>query len=410
MSKKVLIITYFFPPRKSIAARRLYGFAKYIKQFGWEPIILTPKIPDRIDNEYRVIEVDYSGDLEELISFAFSPKDAENKLLKDIFEYPDKFRNWEKRAVKKAVEFLEKEKVDAIISSSGPETTHLIANYLKKRYNLPWLADMRDLWTLNHTYKRSLIRKMIDTKLEKNILKKTDAISVVSEPYAKVQSNFLDGKKVYSIQNGFDPIDLVNSKDIYSDKMTFVYTGMIYEENQNIEHLFEAMKALSDEKKIDKNNIEIKFYGSMPDNLHKKAEKYNLENTVHFGGNIPREEAVEVQRNSQILLYFQFENFEHRGVYCAKIYEYLAAKRPILGMGGQKDVVAELLEQTKAGVHVIDKAELKKVLVEYYTEFIETGKVSYHGISEEINKYSYVEMARKFADILNEISGEKTNV
>lgn len=403
MSKKVLIITYFFPPRQSIASRRLYGLAKYIQQFDWEPVILTVKMPRDNNNEFEILETDYPGDLEELISFAFSEKYSKNKFLQDIFEYPDKFINWKKRAIKKAFEFIENEKIDAIISSSGPETTHLIASELKKRYNIPWLADMRDLWTQNFDYKKNLIRKYFETKLEKRIFKKANAISLVSEPYAELQSNFLGGKKVYILQNGFDPVDIAENYEVSTEKLTFIYTGMLYN-TQDPEYLFEAISELINEEKIDKNKIEIKFFGAMPDNLHGKADKFNLRDIISFGGNLIREDSVIEQRNAQILLYFQLHSF--KGIYSGKIFEYLAAQRPILVTGGEKDVVAKLLEETKAGVHIVEKEELKRVLVEYYQEFLEKGRVSYHGISEEINKYSYIEMARKFADILNEISGE----
>lgn len=125
-------------------------------------------------------------------------------------------------------------------------------------------------------------------------------------------------------------------------------------------------------------------------------------------GQVPRETAIAQQRKAQILLLLTWNNTQEKGVYTGKLFDYLAARRPILSLGYTGGgVIKELLDQTQAGVHCSNEAELKDYLIKAYREYKEQGAVQYRGITAEVMKYSHRKMARKFADVLEDVVNGK---
>jgi hypothetical protein len=248
MSKKVLIITCYFPPHRSIGALRPKGLAKYLPRFGWEPIILTPELPDEPEKKFRVLQTRYPENvilwLKEKIGLdparsihkqvrvplvigegkkTFTKRF--DKFVKSIIHYPNKKRGWCPHAIKTGSELLESEKIDAIISSSPPETTHLVAKELKRRFNLPWIADFRDLWTQFHNYRYGPIRKWFEKRLEIKILSDADALVAVSQLWADKLKTLNRGKNAFAITNGFDPEEVVSSPLTKKFTIRFTFYG-----------------------------------------------------------------------------------------------------------------------------------------------------------------------------------------
>jgi len=307
-------------------------------------------------------------------------------------------------AIKKADEFLKKEKIEAIISSSPPVTAHIIATELKRKYKIPWIADLRDLWTQNHNYQYSRVRKFFEQKLELKTFKDANALVTVSPIWADRLKKLHKRDSVYTITNGFDPEKVNIPPADLTAKFTITYTGSLYPEKQNPLKLFSALKSLIAEKKIDPTDIKVRFYGPKQEWLEKEIEEYQLSGTVKQFGLIPREISFQKQRESQILLLLNWEDYKERGLYPLKTFEYLAAQRPIFVVGGSgDDVVKELLSETKSGVYGKEIEDIKDYLLKFYLEYKQKGKVSYFGDVEKINKYSYKEMVRKFANMLNQI-------
>ena len=159
------------------------------------------------------------------------------------------------------------------------------------------------------------------------------------------------------------------------------------------------------DKVINPNDIEVRFYGPYQKWLEEEIKKYGLSNIVKQYGIVPREIALKKQWESQILLLLNWEDPKEKGCYTGKIFEYLTAQRPILATGGFcGDVVEALLNKTKAGVYCSKIEDIKKSLIDFYFEYKQKGKVSYSWRWDEIQKYSYKEMARKFAELLNQIT------
>ncbi len=430
MSKQVLIITYFFPPHPEVGGIRLRGLAKYLPEFGWEPIILTSPLPEKPDPQFKVVQTDDLGDIITYLKQKFGlnenrliedqvgtlsryydkkinlfPKIIKllKRLVKEIIAYPDEYKQWRSIALAKTHELLRNEKFDALISSSYPFTCHLIAKGIKVRYSIPWIADLRDLWTRNHYYPYSPIRKLFERGLELKTLSFADALVTVSDPLAQKLRTLHKGKPVYVITNGFDP-DEVKEKPL-TKEFTITYTGYLYKGKRNPGSLFKAIAELINERMIERQKIKIRFYGISGDHwLENEIQKYHLEDVVSMNPKIQRDIALDKQRESQILLLLNYDHPEEAGVYTGKLFEYLAAKRPILAIGGPRGVVTELLEETRAGVHPLNYEELKKVLLEFYNEYKTCGYVPYKGNEEKISKYSHREMAKRFAELLEIIT------
>ena len=154
---------------------------------------------------------------------------------------------------------------------------------------------------------------------------------------------------------------------------------------------------------MDASDIEVRFYGPEAGWIDKQAERYGLTGMVRQFGVVPREIALNKQRESQLLLLLKWNDTRQRGFYTAKIFEYLAARRPVLAAGGFPDVVDRLLDETKAGVSGQTGEDIRALLLRLYQEYKSTGDVSYSGDEAETSKYSHREMAKKFAAILDSL-------
>ena len=414
MQKRVLIISYFFN-QGLIGSIRLRGLAKFLPEFGWEPTILTVE-SEGYPSSFRLIETNN----EDIISkwgkfFGLNFKHEEiylnknsklinfiRKVWEENIAYPDGKKYWYKFAVESGTELLESEKFDAIISSAFPYTSHLIAHKLKENYNIPWIADFRDLWTQNHYYNHSVLRKNFEQKLELKTMSNADLLTTVSKPLADNLKK-LHNKRVYDIPNGFDPI-IADLEMELSSKFNIVYTGSVYNDKMDPDPFFKALSELILEGNINPDDCEVDFFAFDADWLRKLVEKNNLESIVKFHGWIERDEVIVKQREAQLLLLLNWNDPEEKGVYTGKIFEYLAAKRPIISIGLYGGVIEDLLNETNAGVNLGTVNEIKNELIKAYSEFKTYNEVKYGGIPDKVDKYSHREMAKKFAYLLDTLT------
>lgn len=422
--KKVLVITFHFIKKEAIGSIRLRGLAKYLPEFGWEPTILTPESECISDTEsqYKVIVTQYDDittiwkkrlgfKTQDTVKRQFGKPTYKNKKLlidsviniwEEIFAYPDANIGWYKHAVKAGEKLLAEAKYDVILSSSKPETCHLVAKKLKKKFCIPWVADFRDLWTQNHYYEHFFLRDVFEKRLECFTISETDVLTTVSKPLELMLKHFHREKKVYTITNGYDP-DQNNPGTKVSDKFTIVYTGELYQGKRDPEPLFQATSELIKSGKIRSSDIEIHFYGTDDEWLFNDIREYKLEKVIKVHGPISREESIQEQRRAQVLLLLTWNHPTEKGVYTGKLFDYLAAQRPVIAMGIPGSVIEDLLNETQAGVYVSSLDKLKQAILSYYQEYKLTGEVSYKGNPVEIENYSHREMARRFAEVLDSI-------
>ena len=411
--KKVLIVSYYYPPRPSIASNRIGGLAKYLSYFGWEPTILTTKIQEgKWLPHIKVFETEgiLTNKNNSIPNYSNSNSIINkifvyilNRIRMEYSAYPDNFRLWVPLAVDMGRRILKENQFSAIISSSAPVSTHLIANSLCTNSSIPWIADFRDLWTQNHNYPYSILRRFLECKLEIETLKNAAGLVTVSEPLVDKMKLLHKNKRVYCITNGFDHEEICNH-ECHSNKFIITYTGQIYRGKQDPILLFQALSELFQEGLINRRKIEVRFFGPRSERLQNLINKYALEKEVIQYGIVSRDISLSKQRESTVLLLLNWNDCRERGIYTGKIFEYLAAKKPILALGGGDGVVKELLDSTQSGLQPSIKKEVKEIILRWYKQFIESKKIDYNGKMHEIEKYTHVCMAEKFANILNSIS------
>ena len=218
MGKNILLITYYYPPTSSVGAVRPGGMAKYLSKLGYEIVVLSTNLSSSDIKGVDVVRADCDGDVYDVLatklklnkvrgirdkfgdfqSSAFQKRTILERIIrtaKSIVTYPDEAKTWYSNAVKKGIEICKKQDISVIISTSPPIITHLIAYKLKKRFNKPWLADFRDLWSYDPYYHFGKLRRFLDERLEKKVISCADAIVTVTEPYSKVMGEVFSDKR-----------------------------------------------------------------------------------------------------------------------------------------------------------------------------------------------------------------------
>jgi hypothetical protein len=402
------------------AGNCIHALAKDFADAGWEPIILTTPLPEHAGLPYRVIEVAYSSRLDMLVRrLGFSEKKSikkqfaakigvksKNRLLDRVFLllneiYPDKYRAWKKPAMKKAEELIRNEDIMAVITDNPPIMANVIAHGLKNKYRLPWIVYFSHLFSQNNGYPYGKVRRFLDTRKELGIFSDADVMVTHSETQVDKLRKLYPNKKIFSIIEGYDTAIVNHPPAGLTKKFTITYTGSFTPKFREPTTLFIALQRLLSSGMIDRERLEVRFYGNDEPGIEEEIQKYGLSGIVKQYGRIPMHVAHEKQRESQVLYNPKWNDPGEPGIYSGKIFEYLAARRPILAVGDYRDVVDGLLTDTGAGVSALSVEETTALLSDMYREYLETGEVRYRADPAKLDRYSNVEMVKKFAGMLN---------
>jgi len=428
--RRVLLISYSYPPRPEIGSVRLGALARYLPRFGWEPIVLTARLPDGprppamvIETRYRDVLGDWKrrlrldagrglhDQLQLPVSCIPGTKRLHSRVIDwvgGIIAYPDPMKGWIPYAIEAVRRLGRSEKVDVVLSSAHPPSCHLIGRSAKEILKCPWVADYRDLWTQHHNYSGGQIRRVIEGRLERKTVGPADALVTVSAPWAELLRQKFREQPVYCVANGFDPDEFPSRAQELTKTFSISYTGALHQGKRDPTLLLEVIADLIRAGVIPRTETRIRFYGPHePGWLPDLVQRCGLGDVVENGGLIPRTEALARQQESQLLLLLiGLDAPAFVGHYPAKIFEYLGSRRPIIALGGPPGVVTDLLRETNAGIHIRSGKELRAFLIEAYRDYQQLGRVAYAGAETAIRRYTHLEMARKFADILNTVTGE----
>lgn len=414
--KKVLILSYFYPPYKTGGGLRVKGLGNFLPDHGWEATIITRRLPGAPEGKARVVQTDYEVDLNDMWDRLRhgahdDGKEGVGKIEKGssrlkrtmgaLIAYPDAQRNWFRPALEAAREVMKEEEHDLILSSSPPQTAHLVARRIKKEHGIPWVADLRDLWTQNHYYLYGQLRKRIERRLELKILRTADALVTVSPYLAQKLGDLHRRTIVHSIPNGFNP-DELSSESVNVDKIfSLVFTGTMYDGVRGPQMLFEAVKDLQLENRILPELFHVRLIGPISETVYQSAETMGLHDLISFEGPISHPRALEAQRKAQVLVMFFSDRMMDKYVCPGKLYEYLAAMRPILAFGVHTGDCADVLGETGAGLQVTNKEEAKRAILEMYTEFKSSGTVKYRGSIDSLARFNQSNMAQRFSTLFD---------
>ncbi len=374
--KKVLIITYYWPPASGPGVQRWLKFAKYLPQYGWQPIILTveggsyPAIDEGLLQEVSAtVEVHRTktwepfgiynrlrgkkGNQVEVGGGAFT---ADRSIMRRIGTYirsnyfiPDARKGWNKYAIAKAAELIKSNNIKHIVTTSPPHSSQLIGLELKKRHDIKWLADLRDPW-MSMMYNQILTRTKSsidkDQNYENKVLANADHVNVVGNA---VREEFRDRTQSISvITNGYDESDMLSlqSKEMPFEKFTLFFMGNFLSQ-QSIAGFWKAIYSLNN-KHIDfRNSFNLLIIGNISAVVSQNIKSHDVGDLVTTEPFQPHE-VVIAKMNKSHILYLPIPQTEgDKLITPGKIFEYLASKLPILATGPKNGDAAEILNQCK---------------------------------------------------------------
>lgn len=398
--KKILFIVYNFPPAAGAATQRILKFLKYLNRFGNQTFVLTVdkvdypdldySLIDKIPHETKIFKTKYWTPFgiyrkitgrkpHEKIPVAFI-KDNHKSLAERISVFvrlnlflPDAKIGWLPFAVKKGIELIKSNKIDVVISSGPPHTTHLIALLVNKFTGVKWIADFRDPWTDIDYYsgmKRTKFAEKVDSYLERLVLKNADHITAASEGYLKIIKSKYDQNNYSVLTNGFDPEDFKDIEVINPAKFLITYTGNM-PSTRNPEKFWDALEELVDENPVFRENFEFHFAGVMDDEIKNIiTQKKFFKNFINHGY-LSHNEVLSLVFNSHLLLMIVNRVATSNEILPGKIFEYIASGNFVLVIGPENGESSKLINYVKQGT-AIDydrKYEMKKLIIQLFTQW-----------------------------------------
>ena len=425
--KKVLIITYYWPPAGGPGVQRWLKFAKYLPEFGIEPIIYTPENPS-YPIEDRSLFKEVSSDLKVIRTKIWEPYQIAEKLNPKTKDYkagqfekaekqslftrfsvfvrgnyfiPDARKFWIKPSIKYLKKYIEENRIDTIITTGPPHSLHIIGLELKKSYPiLRWLADFRDPWTQISYHSELKLTAKAQKKhkeLENKVLQTADCIIATS--YTDAENYKKSGAgRVEVITNGFEESDFRIGKFI-SNKFKITYSGGL-EIARNPVVLWKALSELIQENEAFKTDFELEFYGNLSQEVENSIVQNGLEDHLVKKGYVSHKESIQGIKNADLLLLTNFPDEKSKGIIPGKLFEYMATGNPVLAIGPDGGDVARILEETQAGNYYThsQKEEVKSYIFEIYQKW-KSGDETQHPISEFM-QFSRRSLTEKLAKLI----------
>lgn len=428
--KRVLIITYYWPPSGGSGVQRWLKMSKYLPENGWQPVIYTAD-----DAEYPVEDQSLMSDVAPEAEVIRRPivepytfykkflgikkgekvkagfinegikktgwKESLSVWLRGNLFIPDARCWWIKPSVRYLKKYLKEHPVDVIISTGPPHSMHLIASTLHKKLNIPWVADFRDPWTDIDYYKDLKLTRRSDRKhhrLEKQVLSEATRVVTVGWDCAKGLESH-GAKDVMVITNGYDETSVKTFPETSPKQANKVFTMShigIIGANRNPEIFWETISELDLPMKI-------RLIGQIDNSVIESIKRNNIEKYVEIIQYIPHNQVIAEQQKSDVLLLFVNNTPNAKGILTGKIFEYMASGRPILCIGPEDGDSARILNETQTGVTVDfnDKEKMEATILEFFNKSKENQSVTVD--ISKVEKYSRKNLTKEYAQLLNQI-------
>ncbi len=424
---KALIITYYWPPAGGPGVQRWLHFANYFEEFGVKPIVFIPENPSYpiVDNElsakvsYKIEIIKFpinepykfaklfSKKKTKSISKGIIPKKNSATLDKFLlyirgnYFIPDARIGWVKPSTEYLSDYISKNNIDVVITTGPPHSLHLIGLNLKEKQNVKWLADFRDPWTTIHYHKQLRLTDSSAKKhkeLEKKVLQTADLV-IVTSPTTKEEFKTITNKTIEVVTNGFENLNI--SKESLDSKFTISHIGSMLS-GRNPKNLWKILAEICTENEEFSYALKLQLIGATSDEVLNEIRKYKLSNNIETANYVSHVEALKIQRYSQILLLVESDTPETRAIIPGKLFEYLAAQRPILAFGPEKSDIETIISETKSGQFFTytSTEALKNQILNWYNQFKE-NRLSISTLS--IEKYSRRTLSEKMASLLKNL-------
>lgn len=427
--KRLLIITYYWPPTGGSGVQRWVKFSKYLPQYGWQPVIYTPENPER-----QTVDESLLKDIPECAEVIktriwepyeiyrrltgakqnseVNPLNSQKKTLKQKISLwirgnlfvPDPRAGWVAPSVRYLCRYLREHPVDAVITTGPPQSMHLIGRGLKRALGVRWIADFRDPWTEMFYYKHLGLNRRSDRRhhqLEQSVLDEADAVISVSPP---VRDDFQSktSTPVELITNGFDEDDFARPQQVSGSPVApdspddgafrIVHTGLFAADGNPL-NLWDVLSLKCKSDPEFRSRLQIRLAGKTDAAVIDSIKERGLGDNLVDLGYIPHRQTVAEQQNASILILPLRREPEYAKVLPGKIFEYLAARRPVLGIGQEDGAAAAILRDSGAGeMFGWDRtAEL--------IEFMEAG----HSAPAAVDRYSRRNLTLRLTELLSRI-------
>ena len=426
--KRVLIITYYWPPMGGSGVQRWVKFSKYLPSEGWQPVVYTPENPDltvtdksllaEIPKEAEIIKrhitepygiyrklTGAGKDGGEVNPIHGGPKTFKQKVslfIRGNFFIPDPRVWWVRPSVRFLKEYLKGHPVDIIVTTGPPHSMHLIGLKLHKATGIPWIADFRDPWTKIFYYKHLELTKFSDKryhKLEKRVLDSATRVLAVS-PNVQADFQAMTSTPVELITNGYDDSDYLEDFD-KDENFNVTHTGLFASAGNPVT----LWKVLGEKCTADpefKRALKIRLVGKTDKEIIDSIEVFGLKENLHDFGYQSHETAVREQRNASFLILPLRKEPEYSSVLPGKLFEYIASRRPILGIGQTDSAMAKFVSDTNSGV-VYDWDDEKKIKAWVDFCWNEFTNDELNDNTSDISKYSRKSLTKELVKLMESL-------
>lgn len=424
--KNILFVSYHFPPIGGVGVQRTLKYIKYLPYFGWKPFVLTQKGAKWKTDESELLS--YLPANAEILrvkpwvhiweffpaasSFWGKIRNTFTKVLNYI-SIPDRAIFWCLPSIRKAVRLIKNKNIEVIYTTSPPNSTHLLGYLLSQITKRPWIADFRDPWVEDPLIDRnkfsSRIRLKIQTPMEARVIASTQRITVTTEQTREgfiKKYGSLVSQKISVIPNGYDPEDFAGLEPLgHNNKFRITYTGSLRSLRTCIPFL-QALQELLKEKPELRKEISVTFFGQQKSQEAVFVKKAGLSDIVKFHGYVSHKESLQHQISSDVLLLFMTVPSSKGGgqILPAKIFEYIASGKPILGILPPEGEAGKLIQNENLGIAVDfeDISKIKEAIYKLYQQYKNDAlKVS---ISPRLLRtYNRKELTLKLAHLMDQL-------
>lgn len=449
MNKNILFIAYHFPPIGGSGVQRSLKYVKYLPEFNCNPIVVTVENGHNFAYDYSMlkevptnIKIYRSNSGEKLwlrnkienlnkalvkvkgaIKLNSTEKVSDNQgkseqseTIKDkVFRYleynhyiPDTKIRWYKHAVKDIKNRVLKENdIDIIYSTSAPYTDHLIGLHIKKITNKPWIADFRDPWigngAISDKYPKERIEK--EKKMEREVVEFADIVINVTEPITEMYKKRYPeySEKFVTITNGFDSKDKIEVEIVKSEKFEISYLGLLDSTRTPKSLILALEKLVKNNSELEK-DLQVNFIGFVSDELKNMMAESSISKNIKIGNYIEHKDAIKVMANSSINLMILPDDEESKGVFTGKIFDYILAEKPILGIMPSDGVAANLINSNKIGLGV-NHNEIDKIcdfIINQYKLFKEDENTNTNAVVK-CKEYDRINLTKKLVELVNQL-------